>query len=80
MWWIDSYLYGFQKFRIRNHKYYKKRGGACYHLRQLTPLLLYSLLQPLWEHAGRVKRDNSDLLYTSYTPNKLSWFSSQPED
>jgi hypothetical protein len=58
----------------------KKSGGACHHLRQLTPPLLYSLLQPLREHAGRPKRDNSDFLYACDTPNTLSWFSSQPED
>ena len=57
-----------------------KRGGACYHFRQLAPPLSHSLLQPLEEHAGRLKRDNSDLLYTGDTPNTSSWFSSQPKD
>ena len=58
----------------------KKRGGACHHFRQLSPPLLYSLLQPLEEHAGRLKRDNFDLLYTFDTPNTSSWFLSQPKD
>ena len=81
MGWIERQLWGFQKFRIRNHKRYQKKGGACLHLRQLTPPLLYSLLQPLEEHAGRLlKRDNFGLMFAFETLNKSSWFPSQPKD
>ena len=58
----------------------KKRGERSGNSSKLLPPLLYSLLQPLEEHAGRLKRDNSDLLYPCDTLNILSWFSSQPKD
>ncbi len=58
----------------------KKRGEPSDNSGNLLPPLSYSLLQPLEEHAGRLKRDNPDLLYPYDTPNTSSWFSSQPQD
>ena len=58
----------------------KKRGEPSDNSGNLLPPLNISLLQPLEEHAGRLKRDNSDLLYTCDAPNTSSWFSSQPKD
>ncbi len=42
------------------------------------PPSLYSLLQPLEEHAGRLKMDNFDLIFVCDTLNISSWFPFQP--
>lgn len=52
----------------------KKRGEPSDNNGNLLPHLSYSLLQPLREHAGRLKRDNSDFLYACDTSNTLSRF------
>ena len=58
----------------------KKRGKPSDNSGNLLPPLSYSLLQPLEEHAGRLKWNNSDFLYTHDTFNTSFWFSSQPKD
>jgi hypothetical protein len=58
----------------------KKEGEAFRQLRKLASPSPYSLLQPHEEHVGRLKRDNSNLLYPCDTLNTSSWFSSQPKD
>ena len=57
----------------------KKRGEPAIILTTCSPSP-YSLLQPLEEHAGRLKRDNFDFLDTFDASNSSSWFSSQPKD
>ena len=52
----------------------KKRGEPSDNSGNLLPPSSYSLLQPLWEHAGRLKRDNFELLFACDTLNKSSWF------
>jgi len=39
----------------------QKRGEHSGNTSNLLPPVLYSLLQPLEEHAGRLKRGNSEL-------------------
>ena len=58
----------------------KKRGEPSDNSESLLPPLSYSLLQPLWEHAGRLKRDSFCLMLAFETLNISSWVPSQPKD
>jgi hypothetical protein len=58
----------------------EKEGGAFRQYRKLASPSSYSLLQPLEEHAGRLKRDNFELMFACDTLKPSSWFPFQPKD
>jgi hypothetical protein len=58
----------------------KERGAFPKLTTTFSPLLIIASRSLFEEHAGRLERDNSNLVYTFDTPNTSSWFSSQPKD